>query len=91
MKEEKKTEITKIVIEIEGEKISVSKEGAEKLYKVLDELFGKQTPTVSYAIIFDRYRIWPNTPWYWTCGGTKYTGNGYEVTCNTNTVSYSVK
>jgi hypothetical protein len=72
---EKKTEITKIVIEIEGEKISVSKEGAEKLYKVLDELFGK-SPIISDPIVIDRY---PYRPWYWTSVGTGYTGNGYVV------------
>lgn len=87
---EKKTEITKIVIEIEGEEISVSKEGAEKLHRVLDDLFGKHT-IISYPIIVGQYPKWPYQPWYWACGGTKYTGTGYEVTCNTNTVSYSVK
>ena len=88
---EKKTEITKIVIEIEGEKISVSKEGAEKLYKVLDELFGASS-VVSYPIYIERHYPAPYGPWYWNYQGTgKYTGNGYVVTCDNNTASYSVK
>lgn len=42
MKEEKEVKIEKMVLNIEGEKVSLSMEQAKKLKKILDELFGKE-------------------------------------------------
>jgi hypothetical protein len=42
MDKEKEVKIEKMVLVIEGEKVSLSPEGAKKLHKILDELFGKE-------------------------------------------------
>lgn len=42
MDKKEEVEIEKMVLVIEGEKVSLSPEGAKKLHKILDELFGKE-------------------------------------------------
>lgn len=42
MEKEKEVKIEKMVLNIEGEKVSLSMDQAKKLNKILDELFGKE-------------------------------------------------
>ena len=88
MKEEK-TEIKKIVIEVEGETISLSKEGSVKLHKILDELFGERATPITWPTIIEPYQ--PYRPWYWGYGTGVYAVNDYRITCQDNTATFSVK
>ena len=66
--------IEKIVLDLGGEKVSLSVEQVQKLRTILNELFGQQVITVGnpYPVVVPCY---PVTPWYWrynnpTWGGT---------------------
>jgi hypothetical protein len=71
MKEEKEIKIEKMVLNIEGEKVSLSIEQAKKLKKILDELFGKEI--VKEVVHEHHYGWWyrpyyPNVPTWWNSG-----------------------
>lgn len=73
---EKKTQIKKIVIEIDGKEIFLSIENAKKLHEVLDELFQKNPQTYFPSpIIIERYRDLP----YWHSGPTWGSSLGMQV------------
>lgn len=80
----KKAEIKKIVLDLDGEEISLTPDQAKKLHGSLNELFGeKQTP-----IIIDRRRWWwewPTVTWTSTDGTT---GISYQT--NSSTLKMSV-
>lgn len=72
MEKEKEVKIEKMVLNIEGEKVSLSMEQAKKLKKILDELFGKE-------IVREVHHDW----WYkkyWDSG--KYPSPGDIVYCD---------
>jgi len=59
MEKEKKVAIEKIVLNIEGEKVSLTPEQAKKLKSLLDEMFGKEVIRVEEHHHHDYPR------WYW--------------------------
>lgn len=75
---ENKTQIKKIILELEGKEISLSVESAKKLKGLLDELF-KDRETVYVPI--DRYYT---RPWYW--GDWKVCTTSQQTSINQNNV-----
>lgn len=64
MKNEKKeVKIEKMVLNIDGEKVSLSMEQAKKLKNVLDELFGREV--IKEVIRNHHYYDWVYRPYYW--------------------------
>ncbi len=65
MEKEKKVAIEKIVLNIEGEKVSLTPEQAKKLKSLLDEMFGKE---VIREVIKEEHHHHDRYPyyWYWT-------------------------
>lgn len=61
MKEEKEVKIEKMVLNIEGEKVSLSMEQAKKLKKILDDLFGKEI--IKEVTKEHHYHDWYYRPW----------------------------
>ena len=61
--EEKEVKIEKMILNIEGEKVSLSMEQAKKLKKILDELFGKEI--VKEIEHHHHHNEWWYKPYYW--------------------------
>jgi hypothetical protein len=81
-----KTEITKLVVQIDGKEVSIDIETAKTLYAALKELFGKENTIFIPPVIYrDRpYQYWQ--PYYSTTGrhkeevpGTIYCTAGTQV------------
>ena len=85
MKEEKEIKIEKMVLNIDGEKVSLSMEQAKKLKSILDELFGKE---IIREVEHHHYQDWWYRPYFWqgTSPLTPYnqvfcSSNALEITC----------
>lgn len=63
MEDQKDVKIEKMVLNIEGEKVSLSMEQAKKLKKVLDDLFGRDV--IKEIHTEHHYRDWYRQPFYW--------------------------
>jgi hypothetical protein len=81
------TRIDKIVLDLGGEKVSLTVEQVQKLRTVLNELFGQQAITVEkpYPVVFPCY---PVTPWYWRYSSPTWGGS---VTYSSTLGSVDVK
>lgn len=78
LKMEKKTEIKKIVIDIDGREISLPVDKAKKLYEVLGELFEERIKEVH------RDNYYPYRRWWWYDTVTKYPIDTPIITCDTD-------
>ena len=63
MEKDKEVKIEKMVLNIEGEKVSLSMDQAKKLKKILDELFGKDV--IREVVKEHHYRDWYYQPYKW--------------------------
>lgn len=77
---EKKTEIKKLVIEVDGKEITLALDKAEKLFEALKELFDKKVVYIPGPTVYrEPYRpwYWRNPDWVWcSTSGTKFTLDG---------------
>lgn len=73
MEKEKEVKIEKMVLNIDGEKVSLSMEQAKKLKKILDELFGKEI--VREVHHEHHYDWWYKKPYYWDSGNLPKLGD----------------
>lgn len=64
-KESEGIKIEKMVLNIDGEKVSLSMEQAKKLKVILDELFGKE---IVKEVVRENhhYHDWYSKPYYWS-------------------------
>ena len=63
-----KVEISKINIEIEGQSVSVTPEGAKKLKAILDDLFGKEVHVIEKTTYYPFWWQTSQLPKYWDNG-----------------------
>lgn len=86
MKTESEVKIEKMVLNIEGEKVSLSMEQAKKLKKILDELFGKEV--IKEVVEKHHYHDWYYRPYkfneYWGTSTGKGGMLGDIVYCSDN-------
>ena len=90
----KKSEIKKIVVEVNGEELVLTLDAAKELHKILDELFDKKTeviirdkPTYVYPPYYYTYIQAPQPQWiHWTVTyDPRYSnvnGTSYQVGAN---------
>ena len=82
MKQEEGVKIDKIVLNLEGEKISLSTTNAKKLYTLLEELFGKEKEIIKeHHYHNDWYKPWWPKPYYWITSAS-ITGASYNYLAN---------
>ena len=73
MEKEKKVAIEKIVLNIEGEKVSLTPEQAKKLKTLLDEMFGKEIVKEIIREEHHHHNDWyPRPTWYWNYSTPHY-------------------
>lgn len=82
MKEQKEVKVTKMVIQLTDEQISLSMPEAKKLYEALAELFGKKTIEHHYD-----HDYWWYRPYRWY--GSTYDLTTIKATCKTDNSSAS--
>lgn len=83
--DKKDIKIEKMVLSIEGEKVSLTMEQAKKLKGILDELFGKE---VIKEVIHDHhYHDWWYRPYYY---GTTNTPLSNQVYCSANALNITL-
>ena len=73
MNKEKEVKIEKMVLNIDGEKVSLSMEQAKKLKGILDDLFGKEI--IREVIKEHHYHDWYYKPYKWNYPDITYYGN----------------
>lgn len=87
MKKTDEIKIDKLILNIEGEKISLTIEQAKKLKETLEGLFQKE---IIKKVVHEYYRDWWYRPYY--CGGTGDFTPQLPVTycCSNNSIEMSV-
>lgn len=75
-------EITKVVIEVEGQKLSLSVKGAKELQRILNEMFGDKE-----IVYRDGYWIWPWRPYRITWGNTYTYSSTDAIMCSDGNTS----
>lgn len=87
---EDKTEIKKIVLQVEGKEVILTVEGAKKLKSLLNNLFGNDIIKEIKIIERDHYHPVPYNPWKWDyikpnwicdTGSVKYVADKHQVMC----------
>jgi len=65
MEKQKEVKIEKMILNIEGEKVTLTIEQAKKLKEILNELFGKEV--IKEIVEKHHYHDWNYYPQRWTC------------------------
>jgi len=88
MEKNKDIKIEKMVLNIEGEKVSLTMEQAKKLKDILNELFGKE---IVKEIIHDHhYHDWWYRPYTWSGGTGDIQPQLPQLYCSTNALNVTL-
>lgn len=79
MKKTDEAKIEKVVLNLGGEKVSLTPEQAQKLRTLLNDLFGQQIVTVPYPVTVPVYPYQPVPYWQWSYSGTSYGDATFSV------------